>query len=1293
VTVRVFISYAHESAEHQEAVRLLWVLLRSCGVDAKLDLAAQATRVDWSAWMPQQIDESDFVLVMASPAYRRRAEPGAEPDDGRGVQSEAAYLREKLTADRRMWLPRILPVVLPGQSVEDIPGFLQPHSAARYRIGELTQAGIEPLLRVLLGRPLDPEPPLGVAPSLPPRPLTGLRQAVSVSVEIENGELVTRTDLAGSPLGEHRAPIPYGLGGVWGDLRLDPHAAQARLSEAGERLARAMFDEPTMGHLSHLVERAAFGTVVDLVITADATALAVPFELLRLPDQPPLVTRPTVRMSRRLRGIDRAPTRPLPGPLKILAAVAAPDETRTANVPLDVEAEMQAILDAVGAVDRRTGAEVTILEVASAEQIGAALRADQYHVLHLSAHGSPSTVELEDEEGTPVQVPASELVDQLKAADKPVPLIVLSSCSGAAAGLEGLAAALVQHGADRVVAMQTSVSDGYATRLAGLLYESLAGDTTTTVADALARARRDLETARLRAAQAGGRVAPPEYGVATLLSAGGDPPLWDASATPAPLARRTLAPSGRSVRELPIGYLIGRRPQLRKALAVLRGTSKALDEFGVAAGVALTGIGGIGKTALAGRIRGRLTEDGWLVAVHDGRWSPPALFDQTALAIAGVPGLDEAHRLLDSPETEDTVKLSVVCALLRQVPLLLVFDDFEQNLPVGGGEFLDPGFGPVFGALKDAAEVGRLLVTCRYPLPEDESLPLVQLELPPLSSGELGRMFLRLPQLRDLSGEDRRLITATIGGHPRLIEFVDALLRQGRASLRDITVKLRALARSEHLVLTGSRDLSTAVTEAVLLGSRDIVLTELVDLLTDEQRELLLQAAVSAVPLSLPDLAFARYANELTEARQRQVYADADRLLSLTLLSPAANNRVVVHAWVSDALRRYHGDALTLRRDRAVEMHLRRLRSGQWAFDDLTEPCRHLAANQRFDDLADLALAGADAGIGELAVTALLGPVVAAMPIDHRDYLPVADRELTALLRTGNTSAARDRMSTMLNVAKARAQTDPDNTRNQRNLSVSYNKLGDLMRDLGNTAEAQRLYTDSLAIRQQLATADPDNTRNQRNLSLSYERLGDLMRTLGNTAEAQRLYTDKLAIDQRLTTVDPDDTENQRNLSISYNKLGDLMRDLGNTAEAQRLYTDSLTIRQQLATADPDNTQNQRDLSISYERLGGLMHALGNTTEAQRLYTDSLTIGQRLATADPDNTQNQRDLGVSYNKLGDLMHDLGNTAEAQRLYTDSLTILQRLAEADPRNVQAQRDLSIAQERLDSLTRTPDKGEA
>ena len=138
------------------------------------------------------------------------------------------------------------------------------------------------------------------------------------------------------------------------------------------------------------------------------------------------------------------------GPLKVLVAVAAPDETKTENAPLDTEAEMAAVLEAVSDVAASPHAQVRILEVASLAAIRAALTQDAYHVLHLSAHGSPDTVELEDEDGAPQRVTAESLMRALQHAGRPVPLIMLSSCSGGAAGTQAMAAGLIARGADRV---------------------------------------------------------------------------------------------------------------------------------------------------------------------------------------------------------------------------------------------------------------------------------------------------------------------------------------------------------------------------------------------------------------------------------------------------------------------------------------------------------------------------------------------------------------------------------------------------------------------------------------------------------------------------------------------------------------------------------------------------------------------------------------------------------------------------------------------------------------------------
>jgi CHAT domain-containing protein len=87
--------------------------------------------------------------------------------------------------------------------------------------------------------------------------------------------------------------------------------------------------------------------------------------------------------------------------------------------------------------------------MASLAQIRQALRRDVFHVLHLSPHGSAQSVELEHEDGSPVPVTAESLMGALRQAGRPVPLIVLSSCSGGSAATDAIAAGLVKRARTR----------------------------------------------------------------------------------------------------------------------------------------------------------------------------------------------------------------------------------------------------------------------------------------------------------------------------------------------------------------------------------------------------------------------------------------------------------------------------------------------------------------------------------------------------------------------------------------------------------------------------------------------------------------------------------------------------------------------------------------------------------------------------------------------------------------------------------------------------------------------------
>jgi hypothetical protein len=165
---KVFISYTHDSREHHDAVREFATFLRSQGIDVVLDQWVNDQRQDWQAWATKNILESDFVIVVASPGYRRMGDGFGPNDRNLGGQAEAAALRDLLQSDRRGWTPKLLPVILPGHTVGEIPLFLQPHAADHYPVASCTPEGTDDLLRHITRQPRHLLPPLGRLPVLPP---------------------------------------------------------------------------------------------------------------------------------------------------------------------------------------------------------------------------------------------------------------------------------------------------------------------------------------------------------------------------------------------------------------------------------------------------------------------------------------------------------------------------------------------------------------------------------------------------------------------------------------------------------------------------------------------------------------------------------------------------------------------------------------------------------------------------------------------------------------------------------------------------------------------------------------------------------------------------------------------------------------------------------------------------------------------------------------------------------------------------------------------------------------------
>ena len=1181
----------------------------------------------------------------------------------------------------------------------------------------LDSTNVEGLINAIYGRTDKPR----VAP---PRGQARERRFRITLRALAPERLMVEADLDGEPVGEAQECV-VGVGFHFSYRAFLSATLQAKsaasiaeaaaqhdqhLIELGRNMGQVVFPAPIAEALTALLDETR-GLDEHLLLSfemSDARLLSMPFEAARLPDGRAPALEPGMRILRQYTARANPAPPPLAGPLRILVAVAAPDEGQTSSSVLDRERELQTILDTVDRA-RQYGqygrAEVTILEVAHPDEIQRALSRQRYHVLHISGHGQADAIEMEDEDGAAVLMTPSDLAQAMRDSGQPAPLVFLSTClsGGGVEDTAGFAQSLLAQGAPAALAMQGRVSDWYATQLAGAFYDHLNHMPIPLASRALALARQEVEQARRRALERGDRlpVYQAEYATPALFCAAEERPLLDRDVPPKPSPPAPRSPTPAQMPQLSLGELIGRRAVMRRVMRVLQDDQRLTAQIGRKAGVLIRGIGGVGKSALAGRIMARVSAMGWTALAMVGRWG----LGELALTIGGQlldhpdADLDALGRRLLQAELPDAVRLQKLQELLAQHRVLLVLDNFEDNLTLGGQSFLDPTTEDILTALCDAAERGKLLLTSRYPAP-DSGVWLADEPLGPLSAAETRKLLHRLPALVGEAPEALGLVLSHIGGHPRMLEYLDALLRGGQARLPEVAKRLREQARELGLELTiPVPSLDSAMRDTLQLGAVDILLDQLIDLIEAMPGDLeaLYQASVFALPVDIHGLAFAQVGSR--EPSQGEIDAlgrRMRRLVETSLLTPLGDGMWWVHRWTAQSLKTKMDEA-TFRACclRAGEYRMWRVENISGSLVEATEAVRRFLQAEAFDRAAEVAL-----GIlafmqryTQLAdVAAFAAEMLDALLQDHADYPVFCFYEADALLSLGRIGQAMERHQEAFHLLKMRADAEPDWADYQRDLSVSHNKMGDLLRVLGQGEQARQHYDDDLAIAQRLANAEPDRADYQRDLSVSHERMGDLLSALGQGEQARQHYDDALAIRQRLANAEPDRADYQRDLSVSHNKMGDLLRALGQGEQARQHYDDALAIRQRLANAEPDRADYQRDLSVSHERMGDLLSALGQGEQARQHYDDALAIRQRLANAEPDRADYQRDLSVSHERMGDLLSALGQGEQARQHYDDALAIAQRLANAEPDRADYQRDLSVSHNKMGDLLRALGQGE-
>jgi predicted HTH transcriptional regulator/tetratricopeptide (TPR) repeat protein len=157
---RIFISYSHDSDEHQDFVRGITDQLRQGGINCIIDKDVSSFPSEgWQRWMEKQINKAEFVLLICTPNYLKRYR-GNERESNRSVTFEGLVISQMLY-DSYYQNTKFIPVIPKNGSSEHVPLALK--GRASYHL----PTDYDKLYRVLTGQAEYVAPSLDSAHSMP----------------------------------------------------------------------------------------------------------------------------------------------------------------------------------------------------------------------------------------------------------------------------------------------------------------------------------------------------------------------------------------------------------------------------------------------------------------------------------------------------------------------------------------------------------------------------------------------------------------------------------------------------------------------------------------------------------------------------------------------------------------------------------------------------------------------------------------------------------------------------------------------------------------------------------------------------------------------------------------------------------------------------------------------------------------------------------------------------------------------------------------------------------------------
>jgi tetratricopeptide (TPR) repeat protein len=295
-------------------------------------------------------------------------------------------------------------------------------------------------------------------------------------------------------------------------------------------------------------------------------------------------------------------------------------------------------------------------------------------------------------------------------------------------------------------------------------------------------------------------------------------------------------------------------------------------------------------------------------------------------------------------------------------------------------------------------------------------------------------------------------------------------------------------------------------------------------------------------------------------------------------------------------------------------------------------------------------------------------------PADREGLKQLASLYLSVARENSNSAAAIATGRKALPILEFLTAGGPRDDEEREALSDAYSILGSGLMNGNELEEALQCFRKSVHLREPLAAAHPDNMRFQRDLMISYSKMGDLLGPILPSLEdpkgALENYRKMLAISEKLAAADRGNPRVEFDHGMALVKIGNAflpeegdaaMRALG---EARAIFE-----------SRPNGAVNEQMVryglgSVSHFMALRQQHA-GDMAGAMRSYREAIRINEALLANGTPHLQLQRALWIDYQELGKAQATLHQRADALDSVRKAVAAAETARSIDPSNAVTQ----------------------